>query len=501
MLQIYNTQLHKKVPFESIKHGEISMYVCGPTVYNYIHIGNARTFISFDVIRRFLKWRGFKVKFVSNITDVDDKIIKRANEQGKTAAEVAAEYTKAFLDDMEAVNVEAPDVRPYATKEIPEMVELIQALIDGGHAYVADGDVYFAVRSFSGYGQLSGRNVDEMQAGHRELHGEDAKDRKRDELDFALWKAAKPGEPAWDSPWGSGRPGWHIECSAMAHKYLGLPFDIHGGGADLAFPHHENERAQAQAAYDTTFANVWMHTGMLRINDEKMSKSLGNFLLLRDVLKTTSPEVLRLLMLQTHYRSPLDFSQERLEAAGAAFERIKTAIRNIDWQMENAADVPSAIDARKLMKQAQKARVQFVLAMDDDFNAPRALGEVFDLVSSVNTETDGKQFAKSDVPYVRDVRETITTLMRVFGVEVAPQDWEAAKQNECPKEVLELAAEIANFEGGNTSEAVDALLNARAKARKAKNWAVADAVRDGLANLGFTIEDTPQGARVNFEGK
>ncbi len=499
MLTIYDTKVHEKVPFTSLEHGQISMYVCGPTVYNYIHIGNARTFVSFDIIRRFLNWRGFKVKFVSNITDVDDKIIKKANEEGRDASEVAAEYAQAFLDDMHAMNVEDPDVRPRATEEIPEMIALIEELIEKGNAYAVDGDVYFSVRSFEDYGALSGRNVDEMESGHRELQadGQGLEDRKHDPLDFALWKAAKPGEPSWESPWGQGRPGWHIECSAMARKYLGLPFDIHGGGADLVFPHHENERAQAEAACGCTFANHWMHGGMLQINHEKMSKSLGNFMLLRDVLKTTRPEVLRFLMLQTHYRSPLDFSEERLAEAEAALGRIETCVRNIDWQMDNAADAPSPINAKRVMQKTKSTRVQFVLAMDDDFNAPKALGEVFDLVSLLNSECDGKTLSISDVPIVRDARETITTLMRVFGCEVAPQDWQ--KANEIyPAEVLDLAREVAGFEGDSTAEAVEALLAARAEARAEKDWARADAVRDGLANLGFTIEDTAQGARVNF---
>ncbi len=367
MLKIYDTKLREKVPFESLEHGKIGMYVCGPTVYNYIHIGNARTFVSFDVIRRYLSWRGFDVKFVSNITDVDDKIIKKANEEGRSAAEVAAEYSQAFLDDMHAMNVQDPDVRPRATEEIPEMIQLIQELIDGGHAYEVEGDVYFSVRSYADYGALSGRNIDEMEGGHRELRadGQGLEDRKRDHLDFALWKAAKPGEPSWESPWGQGRPGWHIECSAMSRKYLGLPFDIHGGGADLVFPHHENERAQSEAACGCTFANHWMHSGMLQINHEKMSKSLGNFLLLRDILKTTSPDVLRFLMLQTHYRSPLDFSDERLDEAASALSRIENAVRNLDWQMKNAQDVSSPLDTQAILKQAKSTRVEFVLAMDD----------------------------------------------------------------------------------------------------------------------------------------
>lgn len=499
MMKIYNTQTRSKVELEPITPGKIGMYVCGPTVYNRIHIGNARTFISFDIIRRYLMWRGYDVTFVQNVTDVDDKIIKRANEEGRSAAEVAAEYTQAFIDDMHAVGVLDPTVRPKATEEIDEMIKLVSLLIEKGHAYEVEGDVYYAVRSYPAYGQLSGRNIDEMEAGHRELRadGQGLEDRKRDPLDFALWKAAKPGEPSWDSPWGKGRPGWHIECSAMSHKYLGLPFDIHGGGSDLVFPHHENERAQSEAACGCTFANHWMHGGMLQINHEKMSKSLGNFLLLRDILKTTSPNVLRFLMLQTHYRSPLDFSKERLDEAESALSRIENCVRNMDWQMQNAQDIPSPLDTQAVMKNSKCARVDFVLAMDDDFNAPRALGVVFDLVSYVNSEIADKTLSLSDVPAVRDVRETITTLMRVFGVEVAPQDYEEAETY--PAEVVDLAKQVAGYEGADAHEAVDALLEARATARKEKNWAVADAVRDGLTGLGFTIEDTPQGARVSFE--
>ena len=296
MIKLYNSQTRRKEEFKPVEEGHVRMYVCGPTVYNYIHIGNARTFISFDTIRRYLMWRGLKVTFVQNVTDVDDKIIKKANEEGRSAAEVAKEYTEAFIADMHAAGVMDPDVRPKATEEIPAMIELVQRIIDEGHAYVEEGDVYFDVRSFPSYGKLSGRNIDEMESGHRDLvAGSALDDRKRDPLDFALWKAAKPGEPSWDSPWGPGRPGWHIECSAMSKKYLGLPLDVHGGGADLIFPHHENETAQSEAAYGTTFCNAWMHGGMLQINSEKMSKSLGNFMLLREVLKYTKPQVLRML--------------------------------------------------------------------------------------------------------------------------------------------------------------------------------------------------------------
>ena len=503
MIRLYDTKVREKVDLETLERGKVGMYVCGPTVYNYIHVGNARTFISFDNIRRYLMWRGFDVKFVQNVTDVDDKIIGKSLEEGRPAAEVAAEYTEAFIEDMRRANVLDPDVRPKATEEIPEMIELIGELVDGGHAYEVEGDVYFSVRSFPGYGELSGRNVDEMEGGHRELRadGKGVEDRKRDPLDFALWKAAKPGEPAWESPWGQGRPGWHIECSAMSRKYLGLPFDIHGGGGDLVFPHHENERAQSEAACGCTFANHWMHGGMLQINSEKMSKSLGNFKLLREVLETTRPEVLRFLMLQTHYRSPLDFSADRLDEAASALGRIENAVKNLDWLLANAEDIPSPLDLRALMDRTRQAKMGFILAMDDDFNTCKALGEVFDFIADVNAQTAGKTLSLSDVPPVRDARALIVELMGVFGIDVEAAAADAAGEGSAyPAEVVALAADIAGYEGSDAAEAVDALLAARADARAAKDWARADAVRDGLCGLGFTIEDTPQGARVSYEG-
>ena len=504
MIKLYDTKLHQKVDFAPLEEGKVGMYVCGPTVYNYIHIGNARTFISFDVVRRYLAWRGYDVTFVQNVTDVDDKIINKANEEGRSAAEVAAEYTQAFIDDMHAMDVLDPDIRPKATEEIPSMIELVQQLIDSGHAYEAEGDVYFAVRSYDGYGQLSGRNVDEMEGGHRELRadGQGLEDRKRDPLDFALWKAAKPGEPAWESPWGMGRPGWHIECSAMSRKYLGLPFDIHGGGGDLIFPHHENERAQSEAACGCTFAEHWMHTGMLRINSEKMSKSLGNFKLLRDVLKTTEPAVLRFLMLQTHYRSPLDFSDERLAEAASALERIRNAVRNLQWLMKTAKDEPSQIDAAALAAEVEALRAEFVAAMDDDFNTCKAVGEVCKLVASLNVRLGAccGSASTADAPVLEQARDAIVELMGVVGIDASCEEGGACEAGLWPDAILELAAQHAGYDGSDKRAAVDALLDARAAARKAKDWALADAVRDGLSGLGFTIEDTPQGARVTYQG-
>ena len=492
MIEVYNTQTHAKEDFHAAKLGEIGMYVCGPTVYNYIHIGNARTFICFDTIRRYLQWRGFKVKFVQNITDVDDKIINRANEEGRSAAEVAREYTEAFIADMHAMGVLDPDVRPKATEEIPEMIDLVQRLVETGHAYEAQGDVYFSVRSFPEYGALSHRDIDELESGHRDLRAGDAdlEGRKRDPLDFAVWKAAKPGEPAWESPWGMGRPGWHIECSAMSRKYLGLPFDIHGGGADLIFPHHENECAQAQAAWDQGFANYWLHSGMLQINSEKMSKSLGNFLLLRDVLKTAKPEVLRMLMLQTHYRSPLDFSEERLDEASAALDRIVNLVRRLRWAIENAQDIPSPLQTKPLMKLTKGTRNDFIFAMDDDWC-------VFNLVGELNSQLGDKTVSISDVPTLRASYAVIVELMSVFGIMVDEDD----ESVDYPQEVVALSRELTGYKGGSPRQAVDMLLGCREDARKEKNYELADQVRDGLAELGFTIEDTAQGARVSYQKK
>ncbi len=497
MIKVYDTQKHAKERLDTVVLGAVKMYVCGPTVYNYIHIGNARTFISFDVIRRYFEWRGFDVTFVSNITDVDDKIITKANEEGRSAAEVAAEFSQAFIEDMHAINVKDPTVRPRATEEIDSMIELVQELIDKGHAYEVDGDVYFSVRSFEHYGELSGRNIDEMESGHRDLRTEGIEDRKQDPLDFAVWKAAKPGEPAWESPWGMGRPGWHIECSAMSRKYLGLPFDIHGGGADLVFPHHENERAQSMAATGQEFANYWMHGGMLQINSEKMSKSLGNFKLLRDVLKTTDPNVLRFLMLQTHYRSPLDFSQDRLNEAETALGRIVNTITNLDWLKQGPTAAENNLDADEVQGLSREAHLAFIEAMDDDFNTPKALGTIFDYVTSINALLAGKQLSEADKALVAGLKMSIIELMSVLGIDMVRAIEQASGNDDgYPAELVDLAADIAGYAGSDAKEAADALVEARAAARKEKNWPVADAIRDRLGELGFAIKDTPQGPRM-----
>lgn len=497
MIKIYDTMARKKRPFIPVHEGKVGIYVCGPTVYNYIHIGNARTFISFDTIRRYLMWRGFEVTFVQNVTDVDDKIIAKAAEEGRSAAEVAAEYTKAFIDDMHAAGVLDPDIRPRATEEIEAMIALVKRLVDTGHAYEVEGDVYFSVRSYKPYGQLSNRNIDDMESGHRELRadGQGLEDRKRDPLDFALWKAAKPGEPAWESPWGQGRPGWHIECSTMSEKYLHLPFDIHGGGADLAFPHHENERAQSEAAFDCTFANYWMHGGMLQINEEKMSKSLGNFLLLRDVLKTTDARVLRMLMLQTHYRSPLDFSDERLKEAETALGRLGNFAKNAQWLVQTAQTEPdqsAAFDGAALEQALDRMTRAFTEAMDDDFNTAGALGSLYSFINEANTLLADAHPDKSQAAILTHAVEKLEELLGVLGISLFVE-----QQTEYPRELFSLAATLAGYQGSDGEAAIQALLDRRAAARKERDFALADEVRDGLTALGFIVEDTPQGARVS----
>lgn len=496
MIRIYDTMAREKRPFVPVEEGKVGMYVCGPTVYNYIHIGNARTFISFDTIRRYLMWRGYEVTFVQNITDVDDKIIAKSLEEGRSAAEVATEYAQAFIDDMHAAGVLDPDIRPRATEEIDAMITLVEKLIENGHAYEVEGDVYFAVRSYEKYGQLSNRKIDEMESGHRELRadGQGLEERKRDPLDFALWKAAKPGEPSWDSPWGKGRPGWHIECSAMSEKYLGLPFDIHGGGADLAFPHHENERAQSEAACGCTFANYWIHGGMLQINSEKMSKSLGNFLLLRDVLKTTDPRVLRMLMLQTHYRSPLDFSDERLLEAQSALTRLVNFVTNTEWLCSNPAQDPSTLDVDQYRQAVDTMRSSFIEAMDDDFNTAGALGAIFTFVSEANTLLSDTCVCCLNAEAVEEGAKAVEELLGVLGIDLNNTQQEEGEES--TEELVALASSLAGYSGTESEEAIQALLDCRQSARKEKNFALADQIRDELGALGFTIEDTPQGARV-----
>ena len=488
-MQIYNTQFHKKQEFTPIDEGKVRMYVCGPTVYDQIHIGNARTFLSFDMIRRYLMFKGYQVTFAQNLTDVDDKIINRANEQGRTSAEVAEEFSAAFIEQMHRFGILDPDIRPRATREIEAMQEMIQLLIEQGNAYeVPSGDVYFSVRSDGAYGILSGRDLDQLRAGERV----EVNDEKRDPFDFALWKAAKPGEPSWPSPWGDGRPGWHTECCAMIHRYLGTPIDIHGGGSDLIFPHHENETAQAMCAWHGALANVWMHTGMLRVEGDKMSKSLGNFFTLKEILDKYPADAVRLLMLQTHYRAPLDFSFDRLDGAVGTLERLATCVKNLRWAAKNAPQdgVLTELD-RAFGAAIDATREEFVTAMDDDFNSAGGLAAIFGLVTTANKYLADAGDTISTAPCLR-AADMLCELSGVLGVNLA----KATDADELPAELVDLAAEHAGYAGTSPSEAAEVLLAARAAARAAKNWGVADAIRNGITALGLVVEDTASGARL-----
>ena len=485
-MKIYNSKTHAKEDFRPIEEGRVRMYVCGPTVYDNIHIGNARTFISFDVIRRWLIASGYEVTFAQNLTDVDDKIINRANEQGRTAEDVATEFSERFIEVMHRANVMDPDVRPRATKEIGPMIGMIKALIEQGHAYAADnGDVYFSVRSDPSYGEVSGRKIDDLMVGARIEENED----KNDPLDFALWKAAKPGEPQWNSPWGPGRPGWHTECAAMVHRYLGTPIDIHGGGSDLAFPHHENECAQATCAWHQGFSNTWMHTGMLLVDGEKMSKSLGNFFTLEEVLEKHSAAALRLLMLQTHYRSPLDFSWERLEGAENSLERIATCVENLMWAANHASGEADAERASALIAAAERAAAEFEASMDDDFNTAGAVAAYFQLVTEANTYLDEVGGA-ADAEACTACAAGIAGAFSVLGVGLREP------KEELPVGLLGVAAGLVAYTGDDVDEAAERILAARAEARAAKNWELADAIRDQLRDMGLVIEDTAAGSRL-----
>lgn len=483
---IYDSARREKVELRPIEPGKVRMYVCGPTVYDQIHIGNARTFLSFDVIRRWLSHKGYAVTFAQNVTDVDDKIIKRAAEQGRTSAEVAEEYTAAFIEQMHRLGVLDPDIRPRATREIGTMIEMISGLIGQGHAYESGGDVYFSVRSDPSYGEVSGRVLDDLLVGARVEESA----LKRDPLDFALWKAAKPGEPMWDSPWGKGRPGWHTECAAMVHRYLGTPIDIHGGGSDLAFPHHENESAQASCCWHEGFANVWMHTGMLLVDGEKMSKSLGNFFTLKEVLDRYPAAALRLLMLQTHYRSPLDFSFERLEGARGSLGRIATAVGNLRWAAGHGAPQAGgpAPDA-SLAAKAAAMLAEFEASMDDDFNTAGALGSLFSLVGEANAVLE-RSGGAVDPASALACAQAVEDALGWLGLELP------AAEEGIPDEVVGVARGLAGYEGSDAREAARALLDARARARAEKDWPRADAIRDALAQAGLVVEDTPQGARL-----
>lgn len=476
---LYNTQTRKKEELKPGIPGQIRMYVCGPTTYNFIHLGNARPLVVFDTVRRYLEYRGYKVKFVQNFTDIDDKIIKRAQEENTDPLALAQKYIDEFFKDAKALGVKEADVHPKVSEHIPEIIQLVQKLIDKGYAYVAEGNVYFDVRSFADYGRLSGRSLEELQAGARV----EVDPRKKDPLDFALWKEAKPGEPAWDSPWGRGRPGWHIECSAMSLKYLGPAFDIHGGGFDLVFPHHENELAQSEAATGQPFARYWMHNGFITVSQEKMSKSLGNFFLVRDVLKKFPGPVIRFFLLSTHYRSPLDFDVLKLEENAKALERIKNTVRCLVEAIKRSPkeEQELAQEAQEFMELMARYRQSLEQAMDDDFNTALAIGILFDLCRDVNSFMN----RGTTVPGFKKALEEAQKLFADFAEGVLGIVSFDALTEEQP---LDQSGKL-------VEELVQILLEIREEARAQKNWSTADAIRDRLKALDIIIEDTPQGPR------
>ncbi|MBM4448673.1 MAG: cysteine--tRNA ligase [Chloroflexi bacterium] len=478
-MQVFNTMSGKKEDFKP-QGDEVKMYVCGVTPYDDAHLGHAMSYIIFDVIRRYLKYRGFKVKYVQNVTDIDDKIIARANKLGIPQRELAEKFTRRYFEDMRALNIEEPDVTPYATDEVPKIIEMVRGLIDKGYGYEAQGSVYFRVRKVPDYGKLSHRSLDSMKAGIRIEPGEE----KEDPMDFVLWKASKPGEPAWDSPWGPGRPGWHIECSAMSLKYLGNTLDIHGGGQDLIFPHHENEIAQSESFTGVKpFVRHWLHNGMVQMGAEKMSKSLGNLITIKQALQNYSPDAIRIFALGSHYRSPLTYSEEILEAAEKGAERLRQSIRS-----EERAEVGVGVDIEAYKK-------RFTDAMDDDFNTPKALATLFDLARELNRLRDmGQGVAQGQF--------LLLSLANVLGFPLAPwRPWEIAGipldeelfAQTSAMIYQELGRSAPSLENQNADSTIDNLVELRQELRKAKRWKQADMVRAKLDEAGIALEDTPQG--------
>ena len=465
-MEIYNTLTKRKEEFKPLEPGKVKMYVCGPTVYNYIHIGNARPMIIFDTVRRFFEYKGYEVNYVSNFTDVDDKIIKKAVEEGVSAQEISERYIKAVLEDMRELNIKPATKNPKATEEIDGMIDMISTLIEKGHAYEKNGTVYFKTRSFKEYGKLSKKNIDDLEAGHREIKvaGEEEKE---DSLDFVLWKPKKEGEPFWPSPWSDGRPGWHIECSVMSKKYLGEQIDIHAGGEDLIFPHHENEIAQSEAANGKEFAHYWLHNGFLNINNEKMSKSKGNFFTVRDIGEKYPYDVLRFFMLSgAHYRMPLNFSADLMEAAKNGLERIKVAVERLDDIAKKKNEAEVSEKEKQVISDLKKLQTKFDTAMEDDFNTADAISAVFEMVKLVNVGIT----EDSDATLAEEAKKSIVTLMDVLGVPVEPV-----------KEILDTE--------------IEQLIEERQAARKNKDFQRADEIRDILLEKGIVLKDTREGVK------
>jgi len=475
-LKVYNTLTKQKEEFVPLEAGKVKMYVCGVTPYNHPHIGNARPFLTWDVIKRYLEHCGTKVYHIQNFTDVDDKIIKTANTEGVTWDVIADRYIHSYFEVMDKLNIRHADVYPKVSEHMVEVIEIVQGLVDKGYAYIVDGDVYYSIEKFDEYGKLSGRNIEDMQAGARV----DVDERKNHPMDFALWKSAKPGEPAWESPWGKGRPGWHIECTAMSLKYLGNSFDFHGGGSDLIFPHHENEIAQSEAFTEgeQPFVRYWLHNGFITVNEEKMSKSLGNFFLVKDILEHYSPDVLRFFVLSTHYRSPLDFSDERLSEAERSLERLRTAVENSHHlaKMDNVATLPETDQLQKIVDQAQH---DFYAAMDDDFNTALAIGVMFGVAKEINIYYSAVTTGK-----VKHHSESYALLQNLYFMMA---------------EVLGILEQERQGKVDGSQELIgqlmDIIIDIRKHARQSKDWALADKVRDRLGEVGILLEDSPQGVR------
>ena len=461
-MKIYNSQTRRKEEFVPIEPGKVRIYACGPTVYNYFHIGNARPFIMFDLLRRYLEYRGYEVKFVQNFTDIDDKMIKRANEEGTTVEELGDRFIAEYFKDADALGIHRATVHPRATRHIGDIIGLIKRLEKNGLAYNVNGDVYFDTEAFPGYGKLSGQNLEDLEAGARI----DVDDAKRHPMDFALWKAQKPGEPAWPSPWGMGRPGWHIECSAMSMKYLGETIDIHCGGKDLLFPHHENEIAQSEGATGKPFVHYWMHNGHINVDNQKMSKSLGNFFTVRDISKEFDLEAVRMFMISAHYRSPVNFSKEMIEQSKAALDRLYTARDNWTFLLDHAPERELNEAEQALIAKGREAVAKFDEAMDDDLNTADAIGAIFELVKEGNlaiTADTARAAIKSTLSTLKEMTDVLGILTREN--DAIPDD-------------------------------IKALVEQRKQARAEKNWAESDRLRDEITARGFVLEDTPKGAKV-----
>ena len=491
-MRIYNSITRQKEDFVPVESGKIKMYVCGMTVYSDAHIGHARTYFAFDVIRRYFEYKGYKVTYVQNITDVDDKIIAAANREKIDPLAYSRKFTEICLGDLDTLGIRRADLYPKASETIPDMIEMTQKIIDKGYGYVSDGDVYFSVEKFEDYGKLSGQKIDEMKTGARIEPGE----QKRNPLDFALWKKAKAGEPSWKSPWGQGRPGWHIECSAMSSKYLGLPFDVHGGGMDLRFPHHENEIAQAEAATGKQFAKYWIHIGLLTINGEKMSKSLGNIVNVKDLLKTWDPEVIRMFFAQTHYRSPPDFNEKALTDIKKGLEkiyRLKEKLEELSKtvKVKKIAEKKLTSEEKEYLTVINEFKEQFEQAMDDDFNTPKAFAVLFEFVSKSNRYLE-------DSPNEALCTHALETFLKMGNILTLFQS-KATKISDSDESVLvkKLQTIVQQYEKDFNKERVEELLktilNARERARKGKDWKTADKIRKELEDIGFEIQDTEAG--------